>query len=195
MHVVFEPLQFGFVRHALVVCTVAGALCGLLGVFVGFAVPRIQLANLTPVLGSGVLPVLAGAAIFVWSWDGFMRMAIMASEVKEPRRTIPFAVVGGIAFAAVVFVVVAGAVLGVLGADGITAEDANATPLLAAQLYTRESLVIMTVCAVLVAWPIQAYEWSGTVSWPKALIVHPLFVLSLLAMFAQSFNPFLYFQF
>jgi manganese/iron transport system permease protein/iron/zinc/copper transport system permease protein len=34
MHVVLEPLQFGFVRHALVVCTVAGALCGLLGVFV-----------------------------------------------------------------------------------------------------------------------------------------------------------------
>jgi ABC-type Mn2+/Zn2+ transport system permease subunit len=29
-----EPLQFGFLRHALVVCTIAGALCGLLGVFV-----------------------------------------------------------------------------------------------------------------------------------------------------------------
>jgi len=34
MHVLLEPLQFGFLRHALVVCTVAGALCGLLGVFV-----------------------------------------------------------------------------------------------------------------------------------------------------------------
>ena len=34
MHLLWEPLQFGFVRHALVVCTVAGALCGLLGVFV-----------------------------------------------------------------------------------------------------------------------------------------------------------------
>jgi manganese/iron transport system permease protein/iron/zinc/copper transport system permease protein len=34
MHLLLEPLQFGFVRHALVVCTVAGALCGLLGVFV-----------------------------------------------------------------------------------------------------------------------------------------------------------------
>lgn len=34
MHLILEPLQFGFVRHALVVCTVAGALCGLLGVFV-----------------------------------------------------------------------------------------------------------------------------------------------------------------
>ena len=29
-----EPFQYGFLRHALVVCTIAGALCGLLGVFV-----------------------------------------------------------------------------------------------------------------------------------------------------------------
>ena len=45
------------------------------------------------------------------------------------------------------------------------------------------------------AWPSQAYEWSETIGWPKALVVHPLFVVALLAMFAQSFNPFLYFQF
>jgi ABC-type Mn2+/Zn2+ transport system permease subunit len=34
MHYILEPLRYGFVRHALIVCTVAGALCGLLGVFV-----------------------------------------------------------------------------------------------------------------------------------------------------------------
>jgi manganese/iron transport system permease protein/iron/zinc/copper transport system permease protein len=34
VHVLIEPLQYGFLRHALVVCTFAGALCGLLGVFV-----------------------------------------------------------------------------------------------------------------------------------------------------------------
>jgi manganese/iron transport system permease protein/iron/zinc/copper transport system permease protein len=34
MHVLVEPLEFAFLRHALVVCTVAGALCGVLGVFV-----------------------------------------------------------------------------------------------------------------------------------------------------------------
>ena len=33
-HSLIEPFQFEFLRHALVVCTVAGALCGLLGVFV-----------------------------------------------------------------------------------------------------------------------------------------------------------------
>src|SRR5438093_2017716 len=91
----------------------------LLGVFVGFAIPEVQPANLTPLLGPGILDVLAGAAIFFWSWDGFMRMAIMASEVKEPRQTIPFAVVGGIIIAAIVFVAVGAATLGVLGADAI----------------------------------------------------------------------------
>src|SRR5205823_2633568 len=65
--------------------------------------------------------------------------------------------------------------------------------LLPGQLYTREAFAVMTACAVLVAWPVQAYEWSETISWPKALVLHPLFAASLLAMFAQSFNPFLYF--
>src|SRR5438309_2526356 len=105
----------------------------LLGVFVGFAIPSSQAAHLTPVLGPGILDVLAGAAIFFWSWDGFMRMAIMASEVKEPRRTIPFAVVGGIVIAAVIFLAVAAVALGVLGADAMRGGDTpNDTPLLTA---------------------------------------------------------------
>jgi amino acid transporter len=59
----------------------------LLGVFVAFAIPAMKPGNLTPVLGNGSPCVLAGAAIFFWSWDGFMRTAIMASEIKNPRRT------------------------------------------------------------------------------------------------------------
>src|SRR5437667_7456527 len=105
----------------------------LLAVFVGFAAPAVQPTNFTPVTGTGFAGILAGAAIFLWSWDGFMRMAIMASEVKEPQRTIPFAVVGGIAFAAVVFLVVPAAALGVLGAEGMRGgESPSDTPLLTA---------------------------------------------------------------
>src|SRR3954468_18453318 len=29
-----EPFQFAFLRHAIIVCTIAGGLCGLLGVYV-----------------------------------------------------------------------------------------------------------------------------------------------------------------
>ncbi len=34
MDLLLDPFQFAFLRHALVVCTVAGGLCGLLGVYV-----------------------------------------------------------------------------------------------------------------------------------------------------------------
>jgi alginate O-acetyltransferase complex protein AlgI len=67
--------------------------------------------------------------------------------------------------------------------------------LLGAQLYTRGSLMLMAGCALIVAWPVQAHDWSKTITWPKALLVHPLFCASLMVMFSQSFNPFLYFQF
>jgi alginate O-acetyltransferase complex protein AlgI len=70
-----------------------------------------------------------------------------------------------------------------------------ATQLLPALLYTQGTLVAMAIGAVVVAWPIQAHEWSREVTWPKAILVHPVFCASLLMMFSQSFNPFLYFQF
>jgi alginate O-acetyltransferase complex protein AlgI len=71
----------------------------------------------------------------------------------------------------------------------------SGTLLLPALLYTPESLLIMAIGALVVAWPIQAHEWSRELTWPKAILVHPLFCASLLVMFSQSFNPFLYFQF
>jgi alginate O-acetyltransferase complex protein AlgI len=67
--------------------------------------------------------------------------------------------------------------------------------LLPALLYTQGALVIMAIAIVVVAWPVQAHEWSREVTLPKAALVHPLFWASLLVMFSQSFNPFLYFQF
>jgi alginate O-acetyltransferase complex protein AlgI len=67
--------------------------------------------------------------------------------------------------------------------------------LLPALLYTQGTLLIMAIGAVVVAWPIQAHEWSREVTGSKAILVHPLFCASLLVMFSQSFNPFLYFQF
>ena len=121
----------------------------LLAVFVGFAIPKVKLTNLAPVLGPGVLPVLAGAAIFVWSWDGFMRMAIMASEVKEPWRSIPFAIVGGIAISAVVFAAVAGATLGLLGAPEMRRATSD-VPLLIAGTRTMGRWGLWVVLAT--AW-------------------------------------------
>src|SRR3989441_2687352 len=69
----------------------------LLGLFVAFSTPAVNPGHFSNLLGdNGPFGVLAGAAIFFWTWDGFMRTAILAGEIKNPRRTIPVAIVGGI---------------------------------------------------------------------------------------------------
>jgi alginate O-acetyltransferase complex protein AlgI len=76
---------------------------------------------------------------------------------------------------------------------GLTADVA---PLLAAVIYTPFQLLILAICAALVFQPLQAHDWAiYPVTWRRLAIVVPLFVASLMAMYAQAFNPFLYFQF
>lgn len=88
----------------------------LFGAYVSLTAPSIQPSHYgSPIGENGLVGLLAGAAIFFWTWDGFMRTAIMAGEIKEPRRTIPIAVIGGIALAALVFLIVGAVTLGVLG--------------------------------------------------------------------------------
>ena len=67
--------------------------------------------------------------------------------------------------------------------------------LVAAQLWTQGNLFLMLLGTALAFTPWQAHDWSERITWPKALAVGPAFAVALLAMFAQAFNPFLYFQF
>lgn len=69
-------------------------------------------------------------------------------------------------------------------------------PLLSGVIYTPYHLVVMTLCALLVFQPVQAHDWAMLpVTWRRIAVVMPLFVYSLMAMYTQHFNPFLYFQF
>jgi alginate O-acetyltransferase complex protein AlgI len=67
--------------------------------------------------------------------------------------------------------------------------------LLAGELYTRGNLIIMAVCALVAFQHVQAFDWVKRASWPRILLALVLFILSLMTMFVQAFNPFLYFQF
>lgn len=77
-----------------------------------------------------------------------------------------------------------------LGTPGVAA------PLIAAAIYTPYHLLILAIGAVLVFQPVQAHDWVRMpVTWRRTALLTPLFVVSLMAMFTQEFNPFLYFQF
>jgi basic amino acid/polyamine antiporter, APA family len=129
----------------------------LFTVYVILAASSANPANLAnPIGADGLTGLLAGAAIFFWTWDGFMRTAIMAGEIKEPRRTIPRAVIGGIGIAAVVFLVVGGVTLGVLGPVSMGADN---VPLYRAGL--QAAGVLGGGVVLLTAWTASVTELVG----------------------------------
>ena len=129
----------------------------LLGLFVAFSSPVVNPAHFANPLGdNGPFGVLAGAAIFFWTWDGFMRTAIMAGEIKNPRRTIPLAIVGGIAIAAVVFLIVAATTLGVLGPESMGRDDVPLFRAATQAVGTWGGLVILAA-----AWTASLSELTG----------------------------------
>ena len=68
--------------------------------------------------------------------------------------------------------------------------------LLSAQMYTPLNLFVLALCSVLVAQPLQAFDLAKRPqTWGRAAVLVVLFVASIAMMFAQAFNPFLYFQF
>jgi alginate O-acetyltransferase complex protein AlgI len=73
---------------------------------------------------------------------------------------------------------------------------ADTAPLLGAAIYTPYRLLILVLCAGLVFQPLQAHDWAERpVAWSRVALATPLFILALITMYSQAFNPFLYFQF
>jgi len=68
--------------------------------------------------------------------------------------------------------------------------------LIAAEMYTPLHILVIALCALFVFQRVQAHDWSQAPQSPgRVAFLLPLFVFSLLVMFNQAFNPFLYFQF
>ncbi len=77
---------------------------------------------------------------------------------------------------------------------GATAKE-GASALVAAEIYTPYHLAIFAVAAAFSFQPLEVCDWVEGLSWRKAVALVPLFLFAIGAMFTQTFNPFLYFQF
>ena len=62
-------------------------------------------------------------------------------------------------------------------------------------IFTPRNFVMLAICGLLVWQPIQAHEWVKRLSAPKFALCFIVFTLAIVAMFTQTYNPFLYFQF
>jgi len=138
-------------------------------------------------------------------WGGYHGLLLAFERwrgKKSVYETLPRTVRIGITFLLVLFSWV------LFRADNLTAavryfgamlglQPANGTaPLLLAEICRPHFLGVMVLCAFIVFQRIQAFDWSvKPQTWVRVALLVPAFLLSLIIMFSQAFNPFLYFQF
>lgn len=84
--ILLEPLGYEFVRQALVVCTIGGALCGLVGTYVtlrGLSYLGHGLSH--AIFGGAALSAAAGVNVFVGSWIWGLGSGVAISRLARPR--------------------------------------------------------------------------------------------------------------
>lgn len=82
-------------------------------------------------LGDGLLShgwygILQAAGLLFFAFAGYARIATLGEEVREPRRTIPRAILLALGIAAVIYAAIGVSLLAILGPDGVAA---TASPL------------------------------------------------------------------
>ncbi|WP_104179550.1 APC family permease [Arthrobacter sp. B0490] len=143
-------LTFGFYaapgaeKPAAVAAVVALTMVNLLGVTRTALATRVIVALVVPVLAFVVVVgfaspaapeaagggpgsaggVLQAAALLFFAFAGYARIATMGEEVREPRRTIPAAILGALGFTLVLYVLLALSLLHALGPAGLAATTA-----------------------------------------------------------------------
>ena len=99
-----EPFQYGFLRHAIVVCTIAGALCGLLGVFVtlrGMSYIGHGLSH--AIFGGAAICAAIGLNFFVGAGVWGLASGLAVSRVTRRRVIAADAAIGVITTASFAF--------------------------------------------------------------------------------------------
>lgn len=115
--------------QATVAIVVPVVLILALVVVAGLVSPGPDAGHPGPGLGSpgadpGPWGVLRGAGLLFFAFAGYARIATLGEEVRSPRRTIPRAIFGALAFTLVLYVLLAVSLGNVLGTHGLAASTA-----------------------------------------------------------------------
>jgi alginate O-acetyltransferase complex protein AlgI len=78
-----------------------------------------------------------------------------------------------------------------LGFNAVSSADA----ILSAEIFTPTCLFFMALAALLSFWKFRSFDFCNNVSPVRVALALVIFVVAVLALFTQSYNPFLYFQF
>ena len=160
-----------------------GAMIALFAVFAAWGAPSITPQAYEPLLPQGWAGVFAAIPLLIGLFFGLESSTEIGDEVKDARRTIPLGLALSILAAVVLYMLVAGVTMGVLGASALGASD---TPLLdAAEVFMGPwaKPLIVTAAVVAIGTSINSlylgfsrnlYAMARAGMLPKALLkVHP----------------------
>lgn len=136
-------------RVSLVIVAVVGAgLVTLIGATVlsGAAVGPVLEVEATD---AGWYGVLQSAGLLFFCFAGYARMATLGEEVREPRRTLPRAIISALAIALALYATIGALCLSVLGADGLAASASPVADLAAVALGGTGWAVVVGAVAAL----------------------------------------------
>ncbi|MFQ6395417.1 APC family permease [Nocardia sp. KC 131] len=90
-----------------------GVTIGVLVLVVAIGTPHIDVANWTPFAPFGLGGIVGGAAIAFFAFLGFDVVAASAEEARTPRRDVPFAIIGTVLIATVLYALVSAVLTGI----------------------------------------------------------------------------------
>ena len=106
----------GFINTAIVSISVLS-----LVIFVLAGVPTFSPENFFPFAPTGIYGILQSAALLFFAYTGYARLATLGEEVRNPRKTIPRAILMALGIAIILYSAVATIALGNIGANGMAA--------------------------------------------------------------------------
>jgi APA family basic amino acid/polyamine antiporter len=131
------------VNVALVVVKIA-----VLLFFVVVALSAFDAANLAPFAPMGVAGVSAAASSIFFSFIGLDAVSTAGEEVRDPRRTLPLAIVGALVVVTVVYLLVAVAAVGAQPAAEFDGQEAGLAVILENVTGSRWPAVVLAAGAV-----------------------------------------------
>lgn len=119
---------------------------------------QVAAAPAAPATGLGL-----GAAILatLWAYDGWISVTNVAGEVREPRRNLPRAIIGGLGLVLVVYVSINLAMLRVLPAEQLAASATPASEVASRLFGSFGSTLIAVGIAISIAGALNGYILTG----------------------------------
>jgi len=96
----------------------------VLVLFIALGFTAFNSDNFSPFFTSGVGGSISAAAVIFFAYIGFDAISTSGEEVKKPARDLPIAIIGSLAVATVLYILVAAVATGALPFDKLEGEDA-----------------------------------------------------------------------